>query len=147
MIHCNSQESCVRAEHFCASTTAESRAKIWYQYNAFKHPVALAAVRSKGVVLLLLIVTPIVGFCNCSMFCSALLCVHSSFAIISMGKRELIALLCLSSWCLEIVVWLFLTIPRACLQFVIVVFPDHTQLLFCLSEKITVLYAKFGGIL
>ena len=78
----------------------------------------------------LLIVTPIVGFCNCSMFCYALLCVHSSFAIILMGKRELVALLCLSSWCLVIVVWLFLTMPRVCLQFVIVVFPDHTHLLF-----------------
>ena len=33
--------------------------------------------------LLLLVVTPIAGFCNCSMFCCALLCVHSSFAIIS----------------------------------------------------------------
>ena len=32
----------------------------------------------------------------------ALLCVHSSFTIISMGKRELVALLCLSSWCLVI---------------------------------------------
>ena len=42
------------------------------------------------------------------MFCCALLCVHSSFAIISMGKRELVALLCLSSWCLVIVLWLFL---------------------------------------
>ena len=52
----------------------------------------------------LLIATPIVGFCGCSMFCCALLCVHSSFAIISMGKRELAALLCLSSWCLVIVV-------------------------------------------
>ena len=69
------------------------------------------------------------GFCNCSMFCCALLCVHSSFAIISMGKRELVALLCVSSWCLLIVVWLFLTMPRVCLQFVIVVFPDHTHLL------------------
>ena len=39
----------------------------------------------------------IMGFCNCSMFCCALLCVHSSFAIISMGKTELVALLCLSS--------------------------------------------------
>ena len=28
----------------------------------------------------LLIVTSIVGFCNCSMFCCALLYVHSSFA-------------------------------------------------------------------
>ena len=41
------------------------------------------------------------GFCNCSMFGCALLCVHSSFAIILMGKRELVALLCLSSWCCD----------------------------------------------
>ena len=47
-----------------------------------------------------------------------------------MGKRELVALLCLSSSCLVIVVWLFLTMPRVCLQFVIVVFPDHPHLLF-----------------
>ena len=66
----------------------------------------------------------------CSMFCCALLCVHSSFAIILIGKRELVALLCLSSCCLLIVVWLFLTMPRVCLQSVIVVFPDHTHLLF-----------------
>ena len=33
------------------------------------------------------------------MFCCILLCVLSSFAIILMGKRELVALLCLSSWC------------------------------------------------
>ena len=72
--------------------------------------VALAAVRSKAVDLLL-IVTPIVGFFNCSMVCCALLCVHSSFSIISMGKRELIAWLFLSSsWCLVIVVWYFLII-------------------------------------
>ena len=42
----------------------------------------------------MLIVTPIVGFCNSSMFCCALLYVHSSFAITLMGKRELVALLC-----------------------------------------------------
>ena len=72
------------------------------------------------------------GFCNGSMFCSALLYVHSSFAIILRGKRELVALLSLSSWCLVIVVWLFLAVPWVCLQFVIVVFPDHTQLLFLL---------------
>ena len=65
--------------------------------------------------------------CNCSMFCCALLFLRSSFAIISMGKRELVALLCLSSWCLVIVVWLFLTMPWVCLQFVIVVFSDHTH--------------------
>ena len=67
------------------------------------------------------------GFCNCSLFCCALVCVHSSFAIISIGKRELVALHCLSSWCLVIVVRLFLTMPRVCLQFVIVVFPDPTH--------------------
>ena len=69
------------------------------------------------------------GLCSCSMFCCALLCVHFSFAIILMGKRELVALLSLSSWCLVIVL-LFHAVPWVCLQFVIVVFPDHTHLLF-----------------
>ena len=64
------------------------------------------------------------------MFCCTLLYVHSSIAIILMGKRELIALLNLSSWCLVIVERLFLAVPWGCLQFVIVVFPDHTHLLF-----------------
>ena len=59
-----------------------------------------------------------------------LLCVHSSIAIILMGKIELIALLGLSSWCLVMVERLFLAMPRGCLRFVIVVFPDHTHLLF-----------------
>ena len=76
--------------------------------------------------------TPIVGVSNCSMFCCTLLYVHSSIAIILMGKRELIALLNLSSWCLVMVERLFLPVPRGCLQFVIVVFPDHTHLLFFL---------------
>ena len=53
--------------------------------------------------------------------------VHSSIAIILMGKRELIALLNLSSWCLVMVERLFLAVPWGCLQFVIVVFPDHTH--------------------
>ena len=70
------------------------------------------------------------GVCNFSMFCCTLLYVHSSIAIILMGKRELIALLNLSSWCLVMVEQLFLAVPRACQQFVIVVFPDHTHLLF-----------------
>ena len=69
--------------------------------------------------------------CNdCSMFCCTLLYVHSSIAIILIGKRELIALLNLSSWYLMMVDRLFLAVPRGCLQFVIVVFPDHTHLLF-----------------
>ena len=43
------------------------------------------------------------------------------------GKRELVALLNLSSWCLVIVEWLFFAVPWGCLRFVIVVFPDHTH--------------------
>ena len=70
------------------------------------------------------------GVCNCSMFCCTLLYVRSSFAIILMGKRELVALLSLSSWCLMIVVWLLLAVPWVYLQFVIVVVTDHTHLLF-----------------
>ena len=70
------------------------------------------------------------GVCNCSMFCCTLLNVHSSIAIVFMGKRELIALLNLSSWCLVMVERLFFAVPQVSLQFVIVVFPDHTHLLF-----------------
>ena len=44
------------------------------------------------------------GVCNCSMFCCTLLYVHSSIAIVM--------------------------VERLFLQFVIVVFPDHTHLLF-----------------
>ena len=69
------------------------------------------------------------------MFCCTLLYVHSSIAIILMGKRELIALLNLSSWCLVVVELLFLAVPRGCLQFVIVVFPDHTHLLLLEGER------------
>ena len=68
--------------------------------------------------------------CNCSMFCCTLLNVTFSFAIILMGKRELVAFLSLSFLCLVIVVWLFLAVPWVCLQFMIVLFPDHTHLLF-----------------
>ena len=68
------------------------------------------------------------GVCNCSMLCCTLLYVHSGIAIILIRKRELVALLNLSSWCLVMVEWLFL--PWGCLRFVIVVFLDHTQLLF-----------------
>ena len=89
----------------------------------FNTPVASCCCPFHGggsVVDLLLIVSPIVGFCNCSMFCCVLLYVHSSFA--NSLKREFVALLSLPSWCLVIVVWLFLTVPRVCLQFVTVVF-------------------------
>ena len=78
------------------------------------------------------------GVCNCSMFCCRLLYVHSSIVIILMGKRELIALLNSSSWCLVMVERLFLAMPRNCLRFVIVVFPDHTHLLFLISKSLDI---------
>ena len=65
------------------------------------------------------------------MFCYTLLYVHSSIAIILMGKRELVTLLNLSSRCLVMVERLFLAMPGGCLRFVIVVFPDHTHYLWC----------------
>ena len=87
------------------------------------------------VVDFLFIVTPIVGVCNCSLFCCTLLYVRSSIAIILMGKREreLVAWLYLSSLCLVMVARLFLAVPRCCLRFVIVVFPDHTHLLVLIN--------------
>ena len=81
-------------------------------------------------------------FCCCWLFCLSLLLlwesvivlcfctllyVHSSIALILIGKRELVALLDLSSWWLVMVERLFLAVPRGCLRFVIVVFPDHTH--------------------
>ena len=60
------------------------------------------------------IVALIVGVCNCSLLCCTLLYVPSSFAIILMGKRELVASLSLSSWCLVVVVWLLLAVPVVC---------------------------------
>ena len=68
------------------------------------------------------------GVCNCSMFCCTLLYVHSSIAIILVGKRELVALLNLSSWCLVMGERLFLAVRWGWLRFVIVVFPDHTKM-------------------
>ena len=56
-----------------------------------------------------------------------------------MGKRELVALLnSLSSWCLVMVVWLFLAVPWVCLQFVIVVFPDHTHYFWLYSCHVNI---------
>ena len=40
----------------------------------------------------------------------------------------------LSSWCIVMVERLFLAVPWSCLWFVIVVFPDHTHLLFYANQ-------------
>ena len=46
------------------------------------------------------------------------------------GRKSWLFCFAWSSWCLVSVVLLFLTMPQICLQFVIVVFPDHTDSLF-----------------
>ena len=92
------------------------------------------AVVSKCMFLsdLILIVDPIVGFCVCPMFCWTLFCVFYGFAIVLKGKREskreLVALLYCRSWCIVIVMWLFLKMTWV--GRMIVVFPDHTHLFF-----------------
>ena len=67
-------------------------------------PAGLGCCRFWGggsvVVGFLFVVALIVGVCNCSMFCCTLLYVRSGVAVILMGRRGLVALLNLSSWCL-----------------------------------------------
>ena len=60
------------------------------------------------------------------------ICVHPSISVILKRNRNLVALLLLSYRCIVTihVLWLFLTVPLVGLQCVIVVFPDHTHLLF-----------------
>ena len=79
------------------------------------------------------------------MFCCTLLYVHSSIAIILMGKRELVALLNLSSWCLMMVERLFLPVPWGCLRFAIIIFPDHTHLLLFWTHKFAVGLIDMGN--
>ena len=57
----------------------------------------------------------------------ASICSSAVFLITWCSVQSWFPLLCLSSQCLMIVVWLFLTVPRVCLQVVIVVFPVHTH--------------------
>ena len=85
----------------------------------------------------LLIVTPIVGFCNCCMFCCALLCGHSILAIISWDRERadtfaLIVFLVSRDCCVALS-----HDSTGCLQLVIVVFTDHTHLLFFTIDRST----------
>ena len=76
------------------------------------------------LLLFLLVVAPIVGFCVWSGFCDAVLNVISSFAFILLRKRELIALL---RYVLA-VMWLSVSPPRSAVGwYVIVAIPVHTD--------------------
>ena len=69
-------------ETFLLSTHNKYQRKIRNTIKALDHMYASGSV----VVDSLLIITPIVGFCNFSIDCYAVLCVHYSFAFILMGK-------------------------------------------------------------
>ena len=87
------------------------------------------------------------GLLYFSLFCCALLCVLSSFAIILKRKKELVALLILSYGCCVTVNVLrfFLMAPGVGgLSCVIVVFPNHTQLLFVI---LTMLWGQCDSIM
>ena len=72
-----------------------------------------------------------------SLFCYALLCVYSCFAIILKRKKKLVALLLLSYRCIVTInfLWLFLRVQWVGLQYVSVIFPAHTHLLFIVAKK------------
>ena len=90
-----------------------------FQWTSFLTINFILAVYSV-VVDSFLIVIPIVRFCNYSMFCCGLLCVHSKA-----GCFALFVFLVLLDCCVAL--------PHdatGCLQIVIVVFPDHSHLIF-----------------
>ena len=79
-----------------------------------------------------------VGAMCLSLFCYALLYVHSRFAINLKRKRKLVALLLLSYRCIVTlsVLLLFFTVPLVGLQCVIVVFPDQTHCLIYMQKSV-----------
>ena len=91
----------MRAERFLCFSSGGVWGEGLVPVGAFGPPAGLGCCLFWGggsvVVGFLFIVTSIVGVCGCSMFCCALVYVHSSMAIILMGKTELVALLALSS--------------------------------------------------
>ena len=97
--------------------------------GAFGPPVAWAAVRSWAVVLLLLtfclLLLPLRESVLFYVLLYVTLCPFSYCNHLDGEERA-----GLSSWCLVMVERLYLAVPWGCLRFVIVVFPDHTHLLF-----------------
>ena len=75
-----------------------------------------------------------------SLFCCALLCVRFGFAVILKRRRGLVTLLLLSCRCVVAVgvLWLYLAVPWVGLQYVIVIFTDHTHLLFAIFSKFVI---------
>ena len=91
----------------------------------------MVAIRSKAEVLLLLIrcISLLPMWDSVIVLCSVERYAVSILVINHLDGNGLVALLGLCFWCLVIVVWLLLAVPRVCMQFVIVEFPDHTHYL------------------
>ena len=73
---------------------------------------------------LLIVYTPVVGFCN---------------IVLCFVVRYFIAFILMSFWCLVIVVWPFLSVPWVYLHFEMVVFPAYThcyRYYFAISKKV-----------
>ena len=86
--------------------------------------------------------------CVLSLFSNTLPSVLSSFEIISLRIRELVALLlCPCCYVAVSILWLFLTAPLVGLQFVIVVFPRHTHLFKHLQCFIPLLWLWLQSVL
>ena len=79
--------------------------------------------------LLLLIVAPIVGLCVCSNICCALLCALSSFCN-HLCRKKRVGCFTLFVFQIAIVLYFLLKVLWIGLQFVIVVFSDHTSRFF-----------------
>ena len=93
MIHCISLEASMRVQQQQNLGGRFGTSKIHLSPPPPRWLRLLSVLRQWSVVVdFLFIATPFVGVCDCSMNCCTLLYVHSSFAIILMGKRELVAL-------------------------------------------------------
>ena len=101
VVHCNSWRASEQSGHFLCFSNSGVWGEDLVPVGCIWAPGGLGCCPFLGggyvVVGLLFIVAPVVGVCGCSMFCCTLLYVTSSFAIILMRKRELVALLSLSS--------------------------------------------------
>ena len=96
-------------------------------------PVHTVVVNAKVLALSILIhcslLLPCWSVC-CFLFCYAAHGILSGLAVVLVVRIVLVAMLCLSSWCLvNTIVLLILMVPYVGLQCVTVVYPDHTYFL------------------
>ena len=111
----------------CCYTSQAATMVMWGQSDHLTKPFSWANLIYGILLTFCLLLLPlwesVIVLCFVIRYVMSILVLQSSL----MWKRELVALLDLSSWCLLMVEWLFLAVPWGCLGFVIVVLPDHTH--------------------